>query len=225
MFAGAHNQGVKVLVEVTDKKKVIVLFQFHEFSSAVLELRSLVIQKVRDAVFEFCPKVDTRELFVRPCDVTYPLTTDTTFTFSIKSLAVSIVNQHHYVISTSNTVTWPVHNLLPVEVYANLGTNILHAFFNTNDSAYRQVVSDQFLSSLTFIWSENPKLVDIIFSAISPSIPQTSVISLEPALKSWRDGSDGTYKSLRQILDQLSVFAGMNPLVSTCGHQVIFLCC
>ena len=217
------RQGVKVLVEVIDKKKVIVLFQSHVFSTSVLELRSLVIQKVRDAVFEFCPKVDTRELFIRPYDVTYPLITATTF--SIKSLAVSIVDQDLCVISTSNTVTLPVHDLLPVEVYANLGTNILQAFFNENDAVHKQVVSNQFLSSLTSIWSKNPKLVDIISSAISQPIPQTSAINLEAALKSWRDGNDGTYKSLREILDQLSVFAGMNPLVSTCGHQVIFLCC
>ena len=215
------RQGVKVLVEVTDKKKVIVLFQSHEFSSAVLELRSLVIQKVRDAVFEFCPKVDTRELLVHPGDVTYPLTADTTF--SIKSLAVSIVNKDRYVISTSNTVTWPVHNLLPVEVYANLGTNILQAFFNENDPVHKRAVSDQFLSSLTSIWSKNPKQVDIIFSAISPSTPQTNEINLEAALKSWRDGSNGTYKSLRQILDKLSVFAGINPLVSTCKYFSVFL--
>ena len=110
---------------------------------------------------------------------------------------------------------------MPVEVYSNLGANILQAFFN--DPVCKQAVSDQFLSSLSSIWSKNPKLVDVISSAISPSIPQTSAINLEAALKSWRDGSDGTYKSLRQILDQLSAFAGMNPLVSSCGHQE--MCC
>ena len=140
-----------MLVEVIDKKKVIVLFQSLVFSTSVLELRSLVIQKVRDAVFEFCPKVDTRELFVRPGDVTYPLTTATTF--SIKSLAVSIVNQDLCVISTSNTVTLPVHDLVPVEVYSNLGANILQAFFNENDPVHKRVVSDQFLS-LSFFYLE-----------------------------------------------------------------------
>ena len=43
---------------------------------------------------------------------------------------------------------------------------------------------------------------------------QTSQVNLKQVLKSWRDDGDGIYRSLRKILDRISVFAGNSPLVS-----------
>ena len=209
------RQGIKVLVEVIDKKQVVVLVQSHILSAAVLELQSLVIQKVRAAALEFCLTTTTRELFVSPADVAYPLNSKSYF--SIKSVAHSIVNQDPCIVSTSNTETLPVGILLPAEVYANLGENILQVFFNESDMTLSMKVSDQFLLALHSVWNKNPKLVAIISSSLTQGaeiIPQTGEIDLEVALKSWRNGSDGTYRSLREILDQLSVFSGRNPLVS-----------
>ena len=131
----------------------------------------------------------------------------------MKSLAESIVEQHPYVVSSKGSKRLPVSDH---EVYANLGENILQPLFNENDPVHTKRISDRFLSAVSSSWSKNPQLVDIICSAITPKADVTSqtVASVEASLKSWRDGSDGTYKSLRQILDQLSMFAGENPLVS-----------
>ena len=209
------RQGIKVLVEVIDKKQVVVLVQSHILSAAVLELQSLVIQKVRAAALEFCLTATTRELLIPPADVTYPLNSKAYF--SIKSVAHSIVNKDPCIISTSNIVTLPVGNLLPAEVYANLGENILQAFFNESDLRHSKKVSDRFLTALYLVWIKSPKLVDIIYLALTQgaeTIHQAGRIDLEVALRSWRNGSKGTYRSLREILDRLSVFAGRNPLVS-----------
>ena len=211
------HHGARVLVEVVDKKQVVVLVQAHEFSAAILELQLSVMQRVKGAVSEFCPKIVTKEFLVHPIDVTYPLTTTTHY--SLDSVAHSIAHQHPCVVSTTNTVALPVKvsDLLPVEVYANLGENILQALFNENDPVHDKTVSDQFLSALSSVWSKNPKLVDIVNSAITQRtdiIDQTREVNLELVLKSWRDGSDGTYRSLRQILDRISIFTENSPLVS-----------
>ena len=211
------HHGAKLLVEVIDKKQVVVLVQAHEFSAATLELQLSVTQRVKDAVSEFCPKIVTEEFLVSCTDVTYPLTTTTHY--SLDSVAHSIVHQHPFVVSTTNTIALPVKvsDLLPVEVYANLGENILQALFNENDPVHVKIVSDQFLKALSSVWSKNPKLVNIVYSAITHRadiIDQTSQNNLDVVLKSWRDGSDGTYRSLRQILDRISVFTGNSPLVS-----------
>ena len=147
--------------------------------------------------------------------MTYPLTTTTHY--SLEFVAHSIAHQHPCVVSTTNTEVSPVKLLLPVEVYANLDENILQALFNENDPVHDKTMSDKFLSALSSVWSKNPKLVDIVYSVITQStdiIDQTSGISLDLVLKSWRDGSDGTYRSLRQILDRISIFSGNSPLVS-----------
>ena len=218
------HHGAKVLVEVVDKKQVVVLVQAHDFSTTVLKLQLSVMQRVKDAVSEFCPEIVTEELLVSPLDVTYPLTTTTHY--SLDSVAHSIAHKHPCVVSTTNTVALPVKvsDLLPVEVYANLGVNILQALFNENDPTHDKIVSDQFLSALSSIWSKNPKLVDIVYSAITQRtdiIDQTNGISLDLVLKSWRDSSDGTYRSLRHMLDKISIFAGNSPLVSL--NQQLYL--
>ena len=120
-----NHQGAEVLVEVIDKKNVVILEKAHEFSTAVFELQLLVIKKVKHAVTEFCPNVLTTEFLVSPTDVTYPLTTTTLY--SLESIAQSIANQHKCIISASHTEPLPVSDLLPVEVYADLGENILQA--------------------------------------------------------------------------------------------------
>ena len=210
-------RGAEVLVEVVNKKQVIVLAQDHKLSLCVLQLQSRIIQKVVKTASEFCPSVDLEELLLFPTRLAYPLSiSDETTLFSIKSLAKSIVKQDPFVISTNGTEQICVNEH---EVYANLGENILQALFNESDQVHTKRISNQFLSTISYSWSKSPQLVNIICSAIIPNVEIISqnvadIEKMKTALMSWRDGSNGTYKSLRQILDQLSVFAGKSPLVS-----------
>ena len=217
---GVHwntTEGAEVLVEVVDRKHVIVLIQAEQLSSELLGLKSHVINKIRRTANEFCPSAIVEEMLLLPTDITYPLdiSRDMIF-FSLKSLAKSIVTQRPFVVSINGSARLRVSDH---EVYANLGENILQPLFNEKDSVHTKRISDRFLSAVSYSWSRNPQLVDIICSAIiqksfAPSQNVASVERLEAALKSWRDGSDGTYATLREILDQLSVFSGKSPLVS-----------
>ena len=207
--------GIKILVEIVSKKSVVVLIHSCMISRELLELQSTVTKKVLIAANEFCRLVKTEELLLSPINVAYPF--DETLikkSFSLKCIASSIVSQDPYVVSTNGTETCSVSDLLPVEVYANLGENILQALFNISDPVHTQAVSDRFLSALSTSWRTNTKLVETVYSIINKDIAQHHVESLTSALKSWRDSSSGTYSSLRLILDPLSVFAGRSPLVS-----------
>ena len=217
---GVHwntSQGAEVHVEVVNKKSVVVLVQNRKISFRLLQLQSKIIQKVLETAEQFCPSIKPEELLLSPSDVRYPLADPPSKAlFSIKSLAKSVVEQDPFVVSTNGTKQLPVSDY---EVYANLGGNILQPLFSMSDPVHTKRISDRFLSAVSSTWSKNPQLVDIICSAISSEAVTTSktlasVEKLEAALKSWRDGGDGTYKSLRQILDPISVFAGKNPLVS-----------
>ena len=205
-------QGTEVLVEVVDKKKVVVLVQSDIVSSKLLKLQSSVVQKVREAANELCPSVVTEEILISPSDMTYPLTMlPSTPLFSLKSVAQSIVLQNPYVVSVDGTARF---NISEFEVYANLGEGILQTLFN---SAQDTIISDKYLSALCSSWSKSPRVVDIVSSVISKESVSTQISkeSLLVALKTWRDGCESrmTYSFLRQILDPLSVFAGRNPLV------------
>ena len=206
-------QGAEVLVEVVDKKKVVVFIQSNVLSSELLKLRSTILQKVRSAASELCPSVVTEEILISPSDMTYPLSiSPSTPLFSLKSVAHCIVQQQQFGVSVDGSGCLSVSEF---EVYANLGERILHTLFSSPQDT---TISDEFFSALCSSWSESPQVVDIVSSVISKEAvsTQNSKESLLVALKTWRDGSESrrTYSSLRQILDPLSVFAGRNPLVS-----------
>ena len=201
-------QGAEVHVEVVDKKNAIVLIQSKLVSFELLKLRSNVIQKVREAASELCPLVITKEFLVSPSDMTYPLTiSSSTPLFSLKSVAKSIVQQHPFVVSVDGAHQLQVDEY---EVFAHLGERMLQTLFN---SAQDEVVSDNILSNLCSCWSKHPSR-DIVKNSLAESTTQSSEDNLQVLFRSWRDCSNGTYRSLRRVLDQLSLFAGRNPLVS-----------
>ena len=206
------RQATDILVEVVDKKKVVVFIQAKILSSSLFQIQSSVLQKVRGAASELCPTVLTEEFLISPSDMLYPITlSSSTPLFSVKSVAQSIVYMDPYIVSVDGTVNMDVSKY---EVYAYLGERMLQTLLTSKD-----VIDDQFFTTLYSQWSKSPEVVDIVSSAVikankaEPTTPSNTE-GLIAILKSWRDGSDGTYRSLRHILDQLSVFAGNNLLVS-----------
>ena len=204
------DDGDKVLVEVIDKKKVVVLIQAHHLSLDLFKLRSTVMKKVVDTSTELCSTVVTEEALLPPHSVTYPL--EDTHVFDLKSIAKSVVNQKMFVVSTKGVNNLPLSDLLQAEVYADLGENIVQHLFNP---AHKKL-SDRFISALVTCWNKNPRLADIVRTAITEyaSAAFQECNNLDDVLIVWNNTGDSSIEALRRILDPLSVFAGRNPLVS-----------
>ena len=209
------TSGINVLVEVVKKKKVVLLIKAHANSIQLYKLRFDVIRKIRETASEFCSSVVTEELILSPTNVVYPIEESITITaFSLKSVAETVVNREPFVVSASGNETLPLKDLLSAEVYANLGESLLQLLFNP---AFDSKIPDSFFSILCSSWGKSAQLEDLICSAIKKEIiteDQGSSEKLRVVLGTWKDQSDGTYKTLRRVLDSLSVFAGRNPLVS-----------
>ena len=203
-------EGIEVLVEVIDKKKVVVLIQAHHLSLDLFQLRSTVMKKVVDTSTDICSTVVTEEALLPPYSVTYPL--EDTHVFDLKSLAESVINQKMCVVSTNNVHTTPLSSLLQAEVYADLGENILQLLFNP---AHKEL-SDRFISAVATCWNKNPRLADIVRTAITENASAAfqECNNLDDVLKVWNNTGNSSGEALRRILDPLSVFAGRNPLVS-----------
>ena len=210
------SQGAKVVVEVIDHNKTIVLLQTREQSLECLTLRSVVIKKVLKAVSDVCPSVSTAEQILAPASVNYPIELSIAKLFSIKTVAQSIVNRELGVVSNNGQCTVQLNQLF--DVYVHLGENVLRSLFNENDAIYNSTISDRYISAVSSFWSKNSQISKIIYSALTTTecvtTPQLGVESLRKVLTSWRERSEGTYSSLRHILDPLSIFAGKNPMVS-----------
>ena len=215
------RQGVSVLVAVVEhKKKILVLVQSPDLSPEYLHLRTNVVQRVLQAAKDLCSGLATDELFLPPTSISYPLNKETTL-YSQKSLAESIVSSDRFVVSTKGTLPIALNELVHSEVYSDLGENILQLMFNEESPENLQKVSDRFLSAVAKQVANVPGKAEMIKKILLPpsavldeATPTEANEDLVMILVRWRETSDGTYRCLRETLDQYSVFSGRSPLVS-----------
>ena len=216
--------GVETLVEIAEQNRVVVLMRCPEVKSECLQLRSLLIQKVLAAAREFCSKVSTVESFINPSDTTqYPLKPSSQLAlYNISDVATAVAKGVPAVVNDFGTSVF-LDSLLSFEPYADLGEANLRELLCSHCTTK---ISEKFNSKITFHISNKPQAILNIFETIL--LPLAERASLEAAssplyrvrqvLKIWRDGCEGTYQCLREKLDQFSVFAGRNPLVS-CANR------
>ena len=233
------RKGVEALVEIRyppQYKEVVVMLRC--WSGQEVECarqRSTIIQMVLGAKEKLCPKVPTKEFLLHPSQVReYPLKSPAEQDLiSIREVSRAVVEGDPGAIGSNNRPI-DLKELLLVEPYANLKADILQQLFNGET----KMVSDKFLYAIAelidykkglFIDMLKPsraQLADKIRQALGGDIEEFVCV-----LQCWR-GDSGTYQSLRETLDQFSVFAGRNPLVSdicvsfrslfTCFHALMY---
>lgn len=167
------------------------------------------------AVADECSSVKINEQIILPQFVRYPFqVSQLPAICNMKSVAKGIVNQEKGIITNIGVHTIMVDDLH--EIYGNLGENILQPLFNGNDSIGK--LSDRYISAVSSLWCEKSQLGSVIHSRFTgESMVKFNTIGVEnlrDSLKSWREKTGATFKSLREILDPLSIFAGRNILVS-----------
>ena len=214
--------GVEVRVQVQGMKTVSLLIQAQRVSAELFRVQSSSIRAIVEAAVQFLPSDSSEEFLINASSVK---SFEELPRVSLKHVAQSIVQKKIYVVTDTGVMAPPLSEFLSMEVYANLGENILQLLFNENDPAHHTRVSDRFIAALVSSWNETPELQTVVFSIFAKEIPgpQKSTDNLETVIKLWRDHNDGTYNSLRLTLDQVSVFAGKNPLVSYC-YNTVFVC-
>ena len=179
---------VTSLVELDSRLKVVtVQMRSRTLTPSCLQLRSQVINKVRDAAKEFCSTISTVESLIDPTDaIQYPMKPSSELSFyHLQHVAESVVRCKSGVQSLYKTIA--LDDLLRYEVHSDLGEDILQLICN----GHEEKVSDEVITAL---------------SRTSSKLPGMEVVI--------RGTSDGTYQSLRTTLDQYSVFSGRSPLVS-----------
>ena len=216
------REGVEALLEIRDppqnKEVVVMLCCWSGQEVECARLRSTIMQMVLGAKEKLCPKVPTKEFLLHPSQVReYPLKSPAEQDIiSIREVSKAVVQGARGVVGLNIT---PVNlkELLLIEPYAYLRESILQEIFIGDTE---KVVSDKFLYDIAehmydkkdlFIDMLKPsraQLADKIRQALGGDIEEFVCV-----LQCWR-GDSGTYQSLRETLDQFSVFAGRNPLVS-----------
>ena len=217
IYWGDRN-GTETLVEIAEQNRVVVMMRCPEVKSECLQLRSLLIQKVLAAAREFCSKVSTVESFINPSDTTqYPLKpTSQLALYDMTEVASAVATGASSVVhDTGRPIS--LDSLLSFEPYTDLGEDNLRELFSEAKQRLKM------LSIAECIPNRNTEMIKKIFNPSPTQLRERmsggSIASpVYHVLDMWRDSCEGTYQCLREKLDQFSVFAGRNPLVS-CANR------
>ena len=209
---------MQTLVEVTpDNKSVILLARFQKVKLLqCVEHRSKVIDTILQCKKQFCPRVLTTESFVDSSSSLQhpinPLANELTIC-TLQDLATAVVNESSVVLQCDEI---DAENFLSFEPYLEMKSSTIHELWDEKNE--KKVISERFLSTFAKQASEKLALIIGILIGNSDSSTRESDDQLYQNLLKWRDGDMNnrkTYRDLRQIVDQYSVFAGRNVLVST----------
>ena len=229
----SNDDGIDVLVEMREQNQVIaVMMRCDEELETRIEcvhLRSLLVQKILRMKEEFCSKVSTKEAFINPNELQYPLKylKDLTL-FCLSDVARSVINKKRFVICTDDHCRLKLENLLLFEPYADLGENILKELFDEEKKDTKdKEVTDEFLNHIAneMVRKKDSKYIDYkkecfqqLFDPLPASLykgaSKDPIDQLVLIFQHWRDRSkDRSFGGLRKELDEYSVFCGRNPLV------------
>ena len=224
-----HNRsGVGALVEVGQSKTVNVLLRcLKGREMECIHLRSAIIRKALCAREEFCPKVSASEYFIHPTDaIEYPLKSTSDFNrFSIAKITSAITAAEPCVIG-KDRLPLDLEKLLYFDPYIHLSVTVLQKLFDEQQSSCDEEVTDEFMHQMAQCAHTKLEHFVKMFSMFKPPIHNvieqatpSSTHAIVQLFHLWRLRSrKNSYRCLRRELDQFSVFAGRNPLVS---HNII----
>ena len=220
IFWGNHF-GMDMLVEISADRSVIVMARFNESNIVkCLKQRSQVIRTVLDCIEQFCPRLSIAELLIdSSLALSYPfsLTSESSdqIQCTVKDLTEALVSncESPSVVLSENGNSVQVETFISFEPYSEIEAATLTELWEENNDD--KVIPDVFLSRFVRKLSRNLAWVVKVFNE-STDTPISKDNLLQEIIK-WRDDAKPTpmtYKRLRQKLDEHSIFAGRNVLVS-----------
>ena len=225
-----NRDGVEAVVEVVEQSQAVVVMLRCSGKTksewACLHLRSAIICKVLKAAEKFCPNVSTAESFIHPDDVCYPPKPSREIClYSVESVAETVVEAKPFILPSQGQSHVAIEELLLLEVYADLGEDILHKLF---DRPYKRP-SDRLLYEIADCIAQDEstckqkkELLCLIFKP-PPTLLAERIAHAPPGIthelvRILQIGKDREYNctihNIRKKLDEYSIFCGRNPLVS-----------
>ena len=197
--------GMQTLVEVTpDNKSVVLLARFHVTNLLrCVKHRSEVISTILQCKKQFCSRLFVVEIFIDSSSpLHYPLSlTNEINICTLQDLATAVMSDYECPSIVLQSHLIPARNFLSFEPYLEMKLSTIQELWDEINE--NKAVSDAFLSNLQKGSGELNSFMDQLYQD----------------LLRWRDSDQRTYKELRQKVDQYSIFAGRNVLVSYCFER------
>ena len=215
------KEGIECLVSIDeDNKTLLLLMKSTKISQACLKYRSTLLTKIMCIKEEMMCGLKAVKYVIDPNDSQYPL--PPVNAISLDEINEAIIECNEAVVtSTGKSLT--IDHLLVFEPYAKLGRKILKQLLCSRRQCE---IANDFLMQLANRWGIRKEMITELFNPGNPVLisgKQSQMNIYGPAseilctLQLWRDidgDNEGTYKCLREKLDQFSIFCVTNPLVS-----------
>ena len=208
----------EVLVEVSDHQVVVIMRCKEGKEMALIHTRTEVIREVLSVKKEFCSSTETVEMFIP--NPQYPVNYD--LSVSIENVAYS-VSRHQEAALASDLVHTPIEleKVLCFEPYMYLPSNCLIFLYSTDLQLH--LLTQQFIECAARAIVKSPDfckvlndfctVLDILPHEVSIDDSSSAYHKVEKMFLAWKERTGGTYQSLRDHLDNYSVFSGRNILV------------
>ena len=215
------KEGIECLVSIDeDNKTLLLLMKSPTISQACLKYRSTLLTKIMCIKEDVICGLKAVKYVIDPNDSQYPL--PPVNAISLDEINEAIIECNEAVVTSTGKI-FTVDHLLVFEPYAKLGKEILKQLFCSQNRNLK--ISDEFLLRLASQWVERKMMIMKVFNPdpilLSGKIREMNIpgpaSEILCTLQLWRDidgDNEGTYKCLREKLDQFSICCGKNPLVS-----------
>ena len=219
------KEGIECLVSIDeDNKTLLLLMKSPTINQACLKYRSTLLTKIMCIKEDLMCGLRAGKYVIHPNDSQYPL--PPVNAISLDEINEAIIECNEAVVTSTGKI-FTVDHLLVFEPYAKLGKEILKQLFCSQKQ--KRKLSDEFFIRLASQWVERKNMIMKVFNPdpilLSGKIKEMDIpcpaSEILCTLQLWRDidgDNEGTYKCLREKLDQFSIYCGINPLVS------IFIC-
>ena len=220
---GIHWQertGVDAIVDVVGQRTLLLLMQCpHGSEVQLIRRRSQIITMVLEAKKELCSKTKLLECFIHPQSVTHPLVQfENCVMFSLPSISDSVAHHQKHVVEHTKSIK--IEDLLLFEPYSEITTDIIKQLFNEANST--KPVSDEIIFALADQLQHRYSFFDdachssdpfsIKSSHSRPTSERDITRKLTKLLKQVKRSPGGvTFKDLRELLDQFSIYGGRQP--------------
>lgn len=208
-----NRYGVEALVEVlSNNKSVIFLIRGQDTCLfETIELRSCILWRIRECVTDLCEATQITEGFINPSEVVeYPVRPSIVLhTTEIAKTVLSFSLSGYPSIVSANGRVYPIEDVLKFEPYLELGVTTMQELHHEEISKLNSRVSNEFIVTLCSQIKKKELFMKMFDKSTKHNTPSQM-------LRSWRKQCGGTYKQLRERLNQFSIFRGKNPFVSCC---------
>ena len=231
----SNDNGGEVMLEIIENcKTILIQFRHRNLTTDCLQLRSNIIQKVLPVVNDLSSRITIKEYFIDPSEICdrhsgqgiYSTSIDcgtlaefeSCFNvYSLKSIGASIMrskdDEDVYVTSKRGTQI-PLESLLCFEPYAVISSHGRSVLLNPKCSQYVIEIEPESLISRR---STRFPLIKLLDESGTLNFGCTDV-EVVNALKTWSSSCGGTYRDLHEKLEQFSVFAERNDVISGEGR-------